>query len=602
MLKKYYKFIVAIILAFFFILSLVVSWQESTIMDEQAHIPAAYTYVRYQDMRLNPEHPPLLKDLAGIPLLFFNNTFPTDDPAWTRGVNEQWVLGTKFIHMNNAELVTFWSRFPIILIALLLGWFIFRWTKELAGTIAGIFALILFAFDPNIIGHSHYVTTDIGIAAFIFFAFYYFLKFIKHPVWKNVLLAGIFLGLAQLAKFSAVLLFPYFGLVALIYAIFIKRHATDKFHGWKFRLMKLWEYIGKYAVAVIICFVLIWVVYYLNTLHMPPEKLQANVLKVFSPESPKAIDRLAINFVVGMSNISQLKGLGEYFLGIFMVFIRVSGGNTYYFFGEVLRQAKPSYFPAVFLMKETIPLLLLLLSTFLYSIFIALKNIYQSRSVRKFWDKFKEYLRANVVQWSMLGFVILYLYVSITGNLTIGFRHLFPILPFIYLLIAKSVSDLIKKSSQKSKKIFKTAGSIAVVWIILIPIVAFPSYLSYFNEFFGGPQNGYRYVTDSNVDWGQDMKRLQSWVNEYNYLHPLQKIEKINTAYFGGADARYYLGDKWSSFDDRVPFQPGWYAISAEFLQENLYKNPPNPNYSWIASATPIRIGDSIFVYYYPGN
>jgi hypothetical protein len=94
------------------------------------------------------------------------------------GINDQWHLGNRFIHENNADAITFWSRIPIILMALL--WiFYFPLTKELAGTAAGIFALTLYAFDPNILGHDHYVTTDLGIAAFIFIAFYYFIKFLK---------------------------------------------------------------------------------------------------------------------------------------------------------------------------------------------------------------------------------------------------------------------------------------------------------------------------------------------------------------------------------------------------------------------------------------
>jgi 4-amino-4-deoxy-L-arabinose transferase-like glycosyltransferase len=95
-------------------------------------------------------------------------------------------------------------------LSLILGLFIFKWTRELAGIGAGLFALILYAFDPNILGHNHYVTTDLGIAAFVVFAFYYFLRFIKDPTWKNVFILGIFLSLVQLAKFSSILILPIF--------------------------------------------------------------------------------------------------------------------------------------------------------------------------------------------------------------------------------------------------------------------------------------------------------------------------------------------------------------------------------------------------------
>ena len=72
LLKKYPHVLAGLILSAFFVVSLIVSSQDSTTMDEKAHIPSAYSYVRYGDMRLNPEHPPLLKDLAGLPLLLLN--------------------------------------------------------------------------------------------------------------------------------------------------------------------------------------------------------------------------------------------------------------------------------------------------------------------------------------------------------------------------------------------------------------------------------------------------------------------------------------------------------------------------------------------------
>ena len=81
-LNRHAPWIVASLLTFYGILSLLISSQESATFDEKAHIPSAYSYVRYGDMRLNPEHPPLLKDLAGLPLLFLNVKFSLDTPEW----------------------------------------------------------------------------------------------------------------------------------------------------------------------------------------------------------------------------------------------------------------------------------------------------------------------------------------------------------------------------------------------------------------------------------------------------------------------------------------------------------------------------------------
>ena len=231
MLEKYQYWVVGGILAIMLALSISVAMGDAAIMDEVAHIPSGYSYVHFHDYRLNPEHPPLLKDLAGIPLQFLKVTFPTDQAYWTTDANGQWDAGSTFLYLpgNNTEAILFWSRLPILLIALALGFMIFKWAKDLFGTKAGLFALTLYAFDPNVLGHDHYVTTDLGIAAFSLFAFFAFIKYLKNPNWKTITLAGIFLGLAALAKFSSVLLFPIFGLSLIVYALPEKKSCLSLF-------------------------------------------------------------------------------------------------------------------------------------------------------------------------------------------------------------------------------------------------------------------------------------------------------------------------------------------------------------------------------------
>lgn len=69
-LEKNYRTLIVIILAFMAVVSVLNAWNDGAIFDETAHIPASYSYVTKHEIRLNPEHPPLLKDLAGLPLYF----------------------------------------------------------------------------------------------------------------------------------------------------------------------------------------------------------------------------------------------------------------------------------------------------------------------------------------------------------------------------------------------------------------------------------------------------------------------------------------------------------------------------------------------------
>lgn len=595
MLERYQYYIVTGILAIVFIVSVNVSLGDTTIMDEVAHIPSGYSYIKYHDYRLNPEHPPLLKDIAGIPLQFLKVTFPTDEKFWTTDANGQWDAGSRFLYFpgNDTEAIVFWSRLPIILIALALGFMIFKWAKELFGTKAGLLALALYALDPNILGHNHYVTTDLGIAAFSVFAFYFFIRYLKNPGWKTIVFAGIFLGLAALAKFSAVLLFPILGIALILFALFRKEKLDFSFLGSgkikKFWLQKLYLYIATFIVILAIHGLLIGLVYELNIFKMPAEKIHQ---LINTQLSPNGLQKITAPYLHKMADNSVLRPYSQYLTGFFMVFGRVAGGNTTYFFGQVTNQSFREYFPLVFLIKEPLPILILLVFSIAIGLVVMLKNNL-SEFPKKVWPNIKNYLNEHITEFSMLSFIALYAYISITGNLNIGFRHLFPILPFMYILIAKEATVFGNRITKNHRKYFWTVISILVIWLAAETAFAYPSYLAYFNETIGGSKNGYKYVTDSNVDWGQDLKRLAKWVNDNH-------IEKIRVDYFGGGDVKHYLGDKailWHSDDGQ---EPGWYAISATFLQNSLYYKitEGKPDYEWLRERTPYtNIGGSILIY-----
>src|SRR3989304_1638327 len=124
--------IAIVLLAFFVVLSVASIWNDSATMDESVHIPAAYSYLSQKDMRLNPEHPPLLKDLSAVPLLLMKINFPAEHPSWAENINDQWAFGPKFLYEsgNDADEIIFWARIFPILLAAFLGYFLFVWAGK----------------------------------------------------------------------------------------------------------------------------------------------------------------------------------------------------------------------------------------------------------------------------------------------------------------------------------------------------------------------------------------------------------------------------------------------------------------------------------------
>ncbi|HBP01270.1 MAG: Glycosyl transferase, family 39 [Candidatus Moranbacteria bacterium GW2011_GWE1_49_15] len=602
-LERHYKKIAFAILSLFFVVSALNANNDSATFDEVAHIPAGYSYLTQHDTRLNPEHPPLIKDLSALPLVFMDLNFDTSEKFWTGELPNlwdegQWAAGRHLLYGagNDPDKIIFWSRLPIVILSVLLGLFLFRWGKEIAGPLAGLFALTLYAFDPNILGHNHFVTTDIGIAAFLTFAFYYFLKFLKTPSWKNVALGGIFMGLLLVSKFSSIVALPVFGAIMFVYAL-VRNNTASAVTAWTDRVMSLLKYSLKSLAAFIVAAAVVWVVYQANTFEMPKETLAKTIEFFFSAEdgNPKTI---YTNKTLHALNESDLtRPWSAYLLGPAWVFKRVSGGNGAYFLGQV-GNGFTWYFPVVFLIKETLPFLLLAI----FSLGYTAKQTAQTLSYAKLnfgrtREKLADFFRKSLVGYTLFGFIILYAFLSIKGGLNIGFRHLFPILPFAYILITKKVFEFLSESHLKTRHVFAIIIGILLAWQIATTAFAYPSFTSYFNETVGGPKNGYHYVTDSNTDWGQDLKRLRKYLDE----HP--EIDKIRVDYFGGGDIFRTVGEDkailW--WDSKRPIENGWYALSTNYMQGSIYSETKTAedSYRWTLEYEPVdMIGASILIYH----
>src|SRR3989344_3217683 len=166
------------------------------VTDEVPHIASGYSYWKTGKIELNQQHPPLVKLLATVPLLFMKLSFGPADLALG-----QWQFGKKFLFSNDANLILALARLVPMLLSVLLGFFVWKWTRELFDNQwAGIIALGIYAFMPNILAHAQFVTTDLAVATFSFITLYF--------VWRRSWWAGLFLGLALASKFSALILIP----------------------------------------------------------------------------------------------------------------------------------------------------------------------------------------------------------------------------------------------------------------------------------------------------------------------------------------------------------------------------------------------------------
>lgn len=535
---------------------------DSGTVDEIAHIPSGYSYVKYGDFRLNPEHPPLAKALAGIPLTLQSNIKGFKD-NWTWDSIDQWDAGWYFLYKagNDPAEVLFWARLPMILLMIGLGLFLYKWASELFGRKAGIFTLALYSLYPDVIAHGRLVTTDVAAAFGFVVAIYYFSRMIEKPTLKTVLIAAIAFAIAQLLKFSAFLLFGVLLILIIVRAI-QERGEKDGF--WA----KFWFYFKKYFWVSLFSLLFVWLAYTPFTWNTPPS-IEHKLIETNLTQDVRTLPLR--NFLHHFENNHFLRPLGHYLLGVFLVVARVAGGNATFAIGHVSDKSIPWYFPFAWIIKTSIPIIILLFSSLGYII------VKRSEKNKKNAWILSLFLSPFLVYW---GF-------TLKGQLDIGIRHLVPTIPFVLFLIAYLVKRIFD-----SKKMYLIYGIFALlIYMAISTLSNYPNFIGYMNESVPRGER-YQYLIDSSLDWGQDMLRLQKYVDDNH-------IQNIKVDYFGGSVPSYYIPQ---SKDWHSAFGPttGWLAVSATYYQSSRLYGPKEGqwSYSWLDNIKPKAIiGGSILVY-----
>jgi 4-amino-4-deoxy-L-arabinose transferase-like glycosyltransferase len=262
--------------------------------------------------------------------------------------------------------------------------------------------------------------------------------------------------------------------------------------------------------------------------------------------------------------------LRPYFEGIIFQMDKNQTGQATFLMGQHSAHGWWYFYPLAFLIKTPIAVTVLFVSAIVLMI------------IRKRLFKFDTlYLLAPIL------LILLFFTLS---NGAIGVRYLLPVYPFMFVVIG---------SLGTQGKVIRGVAYGLSVWCIVAALSVSPHYLAYFNEAVGGPAQGYHYLVDSNLDWGQDLIGLKKFMD-------INGIKRVSLSYFGAdAPQRYGISYDWlpSHYlynpepEKRELIPPGQLvAISATNLQ-GVYLDSPQ-EYVWLTSYEPVaKIGYSIFVY-----
>ncbi len=502
--------------ALYFSLALSSLRHKSVTTDEFAHLPVGYNVLTTGDFRFCEYNPPLLNVLTAVPLLLMD-LVPAETP---RPLPDNvrysfWPNGYDFMHKYARDYHGVFTAARSVTVGLvgLLGLLLFVWGRVLAPqrpNLAGLAAAALLWFSPGVLADARLVTTDAGAAAFTTLAAWSWYLYLRRPRRHFMILAGVTLGLAQLTKFNAVLLFPIFLLAALVWT-------------WRHKQPALGTTLVGVAVAFAVSMVTINAGYLFQgsgrslgkyELASGPGQFVQRVLPHGTPVP------LPESYVLAFDRQLHDSAIGD----------------PAYLFGTPYHGGKWYFFAALIAVKTPVAVLLLGLLA------VACAAFRRGLSVCQ-----------NV--FLLLPFVVFLLAFSFFSNKQFGLRMLLPTMPLVFLWMSATLA-----AGPWNRWVFGGAAAL-LVWLPVETLRIHPDYLAYFNHLAGGPSQGTRYADGSSLDWGQDLWKLKRYMDE-------QDIDSIQLLYFGRVDPAIY-GIRYE-----VPLRglhAGWLAIGTTLLTRSYY-------------------------------
>ena len=557
--------------------------------DEPPHIASGWSYFKFWDFRMNPEHPPLIKYWCALPLLLMDLKCEKDD-SWEK--SQEWEFGHKFIfNWNKDKPILFYSRLMNLIWGVFCGLLLWIFAKAVAGEKVALITLALFSFNPEIISHSSFVTTDLGNAFFYLLTFYGLFLILKKQNIKSVLILIAGLTGGNITKHSFVMVIP---LIALWWLV----------AGYKMGKYHLKKAVILLFITGLAVYLMVWVSYGLKYKSIPE----------------------GVEYLVRWEKFT-LKGLPGKFINLARQ-TKISPEAYIYGWNDVLKKGdRPTfiwgkthpggvwfYFPSTFILKTPLSLLILLIISLIFNtkkfwsqsisfqklsgIFNKSKNKSEQKNHNELNNQ-KLIVSIPPIIWLPPLYYIIFFILFVRLNL--GNRHILPIYPFVFIIASIGLINIIKFRAGK------LIGAGVFIFYFMATLNVSPNYLSFVNLIGGGHKNGWKDLADSNYDWGQDLRNLKKW-SEAN------GNPEIKLSYFGNDDPTeiglnyilipsikpYYFSPLRIEENISKIYLKGYFAISTNhlvgmFLEEHhLGFNP----YEYFKEKKPVALaGDSIRIY-----
>ncbi len=562
----------------------------SNTWDEPEHLAAGIELLDRGKYEYDTEHPPLARIFLAIgPYLAGAHSFGTPPPEGTpEGLHILYSKGAYWRDLTLARLGTL----PFLALLLYSTWL---WARRLLPSeAAALLAVVLLVSVPPVLGHAALASLDIAAAATTLLALYVLQRWMVSGGRRDAVLFGLAAGVAVVTKFSAV---PLIGVSLIVLAV--THAAVARRSGpaaaaaraapaapWRMRIAGLF-------LAALAALVPVWVAYGPRVYDPPGVASRFNWAVSYLLQQHGAAHAFGILF----SHLWLPRELKDLVNGIVAVKAHNDSGHLSYLLGETRVTGWWYFYLVAIAAKTPIPLLL-------------------AGPLGMSWLAVSGWRRGD--SWALAPLalaVAIVVSASAVSHINIGIRHILIVYPFLalggaYLIVragralhapqsqvragadseapATTVRQIPNYPWKGSKDLRRTAAKAALLavlaWQLSTLWRAYPDYLPYFNEAAPHPE---RVLVDSDLDWGQDLHRLELRARQLHIGH-------LNLAYRGTADLRR---EPLPQVHILPPQEraTGWVAVSQLARTRNL------SDYAWLDAYRPLeRIGKTIDLYYVP--
>lgn len=525
------------------------AWHLGATVDEPSHLMRAYSWWERRQIMFPPDTPPLTWMTSGwIPLLIKPPVLKDTD-AWR--IQSSFVVGHETLRESGAlaaRRLVFFTRLTYLVFPLLAAWLLWHWARQLFSESTSLILTACAMLEPTLLGHGPLLKTDVASAFAALLFFYQAWRYWQRPDLRRALGLVFCLLLAMLVKFT---LAP---LVVVALALLLWRGP---------RLA------GTLALFAILYGGILAAYQFRDIRPVSRQDLEQFRDDGFTPRELSAIRLLG-----------RLPWPPQFIDGLrFVERANRNQGFPAYMLGRKIEYGAPGYFPLAWAIK--FPIALQLATAAGLAALLARLRRGETSAI----DAFVWFPPA------------LFLGLAMRSHIHMGFRHLLPVLPFLILGAGFALDRWSRRGWARA-----AAGG-CLLWLAVASARIYPQGISYFNEWVGGPQNGWKYLADSNIDWGQNLPELGAWVAGAG-------VDKIQVGFFGFDIIEHYLpAEKFESMGapwdrqyvttTRLEPAPGVYAISVTMMLGYFFEPEYHDYFAWFRERNPdAKAGYSIFIYY----